>query len=145
MRSFIICSLQNAAKDNQVNRIRWIWRVARKGGMINAFRILIKSFLKNVKMGDTYGNIYYKISCVRFWLWLNCVTHRFNCFLSSFLKVLNHNETVWGTSSRKYSYMCVAGISLGTGLSRGKKQDRQRTYDVTLRCFRATIVAVVKQ
>jgi len=44
-----------------------------------------------------------------------------------------------------FVYVCEAGISLGTGLSIGKELDRKCTYDVTLRRFRATIVAVGKQ
>jgi hypothetical protein len=44
-----------------------------------------------------------------------------------------------------FVYVWEAGLSLRTGLSRGNKLDRKCTYDVTLRRFRATIVAVVKQ
>ena len=44
-----------------------------------------------------------------------------------------------------FVYVCEAGISLDTGLSRGNKLERKCTYNVTLSRFRATIVAVVKQ
>jgi len=44
-----------------------------------------------------------------------------------------------------FVHVCEAGISLGTSLSRGNKLDGKCAYGVTLRQFRGTIVAVVKQ
>ena len=73
---------------------------------------------------------------MRIWLGLNCV------FSQSYIKIRQYEVRHQGNIR---IYVCEAGISLGTDLSRGKKLDRKCTYDVTLRRFRATIVAVGKQ